>query len=236
MNQKFRLIAAVLAFSLLSAGGVQAASASVEAADLADPATLTQIDVEMQKWDIEEATRENLLAKYAAGEVWDSMNDSEPVSVEERQDGETQITTSRYKDGSVSVSTLERPEAEQKGTISPLKVAGCRVSSSNGVTDYTGCWASESSILISAGFTVNYSTHQTGGAWIRSTGSYSITILSLGAGYSNLTLAVTKKYATSSAPATAELTFRPTGMTFATTCRLKVSITTGGSISTNAWF
>ncbi|TFD45409.1 hypothetical protein E3T55_18730 [Cryobacterium frigoriphilum] len=215
------------------------ASASVETANLADPATLTQIDVEMQKWGIEEGTRESLLAKHVAGETWDSMNDSEPVSVDERQDGDTQVTTRRYEDGSVSVSMLERPKAEQgaqEGEISARGVASCRVSSSNGVTDYTGCWASESTILISAGFTVNYSTHQTGGAWIRSTGSHSITILSLGAGYADLTLGVTKAIATSSAPATAEMTFRPTGATFGTTCRLKVSVTTGGSASTNAWF
>jgi hypothetical protein len=70
----------------------------------------------------------------------------------------------------------------------------------------------------------------------KKTGRESITILSLGGGWKDVRRTITRASATRSLPATARLSFVPTGATFGTTSWLEFRVARGGTATTGFSF
>ncbi|KHK96526.1 hypothetical protein LK09_14290 [Microbacterium mangrovi] len=106
------------------------------------------------------AARAGLFAKWAAGEQFDSFTDAAPVSIETFRVGITDFTRDVYADGSVSVTSVERPTvpSNASGGISPqiAGISGCKYLLSTGVASYSNCKISKDSAVLYMSFRANY--------------------------------------------------------------------------------
>lgn len=115
-----------------------------------------------------QATQDALVAKVAAGKPLDSDKPGAvPVSAHDESVGTNAVTISTFKDGSVSVSTVERGAHATPGTVSPQAITGCKESNGGGYVVETGCKVEYSTGTYDLWFKASYERY-TGGAQIDS--------------------------------------------------------------------
>lgn len=223
-----------IGLSMLLLGGAAAPAANATTATNAEETVITQIRDGLRDYGVSDNTADALIVKYRDGVTWDSMNGSSPVSVTTKSVSGANETTETYQDGSVKRITVEKPAAETGG-VSTRGVRDCRLSTSGSTKTYTGCWVSGGTVLITAGFSVKYKTSP-GAASVLATGQESIVILSLGAGWKDVSRKITQANATASAPAKARLSFTATGATFGASSWLEFRVDRNGTTSTGFSF
>lgn len=119
MTMKTSTAAATVAILITLVGGAAPASAR-ETADHLDQARDFLAD-----YGVDDATQGRLIASYLAGERWDSFDsDSSPVQSTTRELPGVVQTIARYEDGSVSVTSIERPQEQTTGEADSSP-AGC---------------------------------------------------------------------------------------------------------------
>lgn len=116
------------------------------------------IATELRYYGVEESDIEGLLTKLDQGVTWDALKpDAAPVSREQFDSSGQHFIINRYKDGSISATSIDDGALISK--LSPTdkaNVSGCRESSSNYATYYKGCKARHTFILYNVGFDFNY--------------------------------------------------------------------------------
>ncbi|MGO1369248.1 MAG: hypothetical protein ACTHVE_11630 [Senegalia sp. (in: firmicutes)] len=164
-----------------------------------------EIRIELKKLGVEENIINDLIDKAKRGEIWDSLSgeysDLKPQIV---RDGYTKTI---YPDGSVSVTTINKP-------ITPKIVTGGDWTSGSGYRAVKGALVKENNGVISMKFYADFEQHYTGTAIITKVRDPEITTAGL---YSNETL---KIYKGSRNPAKA---------------RLSAKVEIKGWFSTTAW-
>lgn len=148
-------------------------------ATLLSPATANESDVfynGVSEQDVEkffdthgvpEGTQENLIQELKRGEVLDADNGSAPVSSTREQQGAFEVTKYTYPDGSISVSTIERPDLRDEVHAGPIaapmggRVGECRYTrSGSGYVAFTDCLAYHESSGLGIGMRVDYTLSQ----------------------------------------------------------------------------
>ena len=119
-----------------------------------------QYDVPQKQW-------EPLMKDLKEGRPWDSLTGVTPTSVEDRDTPTSSVRISRFSDGSVIVSTLERPTQVVSSSppllagdnaITPMaSLAGCTVYTGSGYAVYRGCGVSNQWGNVYVGFNADYS-------------------------------------------------------------------------------
>jgi hypothetical protein len=225
---------ALCALAMSGLHPIQAAAAPVSSPQSLSEDSMETIRSGLHNYGVSSHTADALVQKLRRGETWDSMNGSAPIATSTIESSRSQTTTQTYADGSVSRISVEMPE-RTTGAVEPRAVRSCRVSQSGSTKTFEGCWVSGGTVIVTAGFSVKYRTTP-GGAQILQTGRENITILSLGAGWKDVRRNITRASATRTLPATARLSFVPTGATFGTTSWLEFRVTRGGATSTGFSF
>jgi len=232
-NRRAATTIALFALALGTVHPTQAATAAAASQVISEDA-IEMVRAGLRDYGVAPHTADSLIHKLQQGKTWDSMNGSSPISASTIDSSGSQTTTQTYADGSVSRISVEKPE-RTPGAIEPRAVRSCRVSQSGSTKTFEGCWVSGGTVIVTAGFSVKYRTTP-GGAQVLQTGRESITILSLGGGWKDVRRTITRASATRSLPATARLSFVPTGATFGTTSWLEFRVARGGTATTGFSF
>lgn len=232
MKSSRRASLSIIGLSLLLIGGaVSPAANAASPASARDQETLSQIRAGLHEYGVQSSTVDLLVRKFIDGQTWDSMNGSDPVSATTKELSGALETTEVFADGSVKRFTVEKPVEVPEGEIGSRAIRDCRVTTSGSTKTYTGCWVVGGTVIITAGFSVKYQTSP-GKASVLKTGQEDITILSLGAGWTDVKRKITQANATAKSPAKARLSFVATGATFAKTSWLEFRVDQKGKTST----
>jgi len=185
---------------------------------------------------VEQDAQAGLIAKLQAGEPWDSMTDASAVSTSTAEADGIWSERKVYADGSVRISEREIPTEISEESVTPFGVSDCTMAGIAGETQYNNCWASESVILLSAGFDVSYivGTKNGGRAVISNTGHSTVTVFF--GNYSDKTLSILQQEAYTGSPAKAELNFHFQAGLVNSDGRLQFHLTKAGAAGTSAWF
>lgn len=115
----------------------------------------------LTKFDVPEAQQDALIAKAAAGQVWDaSLPSSVPVSEETNVvKGGFNYDVKRFADGSVAAVGLQIPAAAPTGGIQPRGISQCHYQNGSGYSTATGCqidgtWGTVFAGAINVGYTL----------------------------------------------------------------------------------
>lgn len=93
----------------------------------------------LTQWGVSPETQRHLLEKYASGIPWDSMTGASPVVVEEQVGVRATTTIERYSDGSVVVTSIDNPQANENSLL--RGVSSCRIAYSNHYeVKHVGCY------------------------------------------------------------------------------------------------
>lgn len=124
-------------------------------ADTVDQDTVTLLRSELTKQQVNPDVQDLLIAKYEAGEPWDSMSPGkEPVTVEHTEG----VTRETFADGSLIITTVDQPRITAPGEVTPFaSVSGCKGTSQISSVKYTGCKVEQNSIFLKMGFYFDYS-------------------------------------------------------------------------------
>ncbi len=122
-----------------------------------------------------------LIKEWERGKPWDSVKGGQPASIEMQDRADATVSISRYPDGSVKVSSLEKPiqavgGGGGDGTTPYASVSGCRVFTGSGYAVYRGCRVENQWGNIYLGFNADYEVwpgygqidgvgNQTAGCW-----------------------------------------------------------------------
>jgi len=179
-------------------------------------------------------TQERLVAKYQRGETWDSLNGATPVDTQTvEKTGKTE-TVSRFADGSVNVTSIQKPAAApQEGEITTRGISECGYYRVGATENYDNCLVDFWAGLVYMGFRADYSAVDNNVDYIRSI--YSPDYIIGGASSAEQTeFAVTREYETPGAPATARLTVLayPAGTPFAFNFWVQLNVGFGGAYMT----
>lgn len=115
-----------------------------------------QYDVPSQRW-------QPLIKKLQAGERWDSLAGVSPTNVEVKETADSTERISRFPDGSVMITTIERPDqvivgkAPAEDAITPMAaLRGCTAYTGSGYAVYRGCAVENQWGNVYVGFNANY--------------------------------------------------------------------------------
>jgi len=182
-------------------------------------------------YNVDEKTQNNLIAKLKKGEVWDSIKKGqEPVSTYEKTTEEDVIETiSTFKDGSITVTTLEpnivefTKPAPSEG-ISTRAVSPGTVTGGSGYKSFKKAKAYVYSGIANAHFYADFTIVQGGNDYITRVYDYKIIGIGGTASYDNLK--ITRKTENLDGKASAKLDF--TWAAFngggSSTCWLKLNV------------
>lgn len=133
---KFFVCVACIALSVVSCALPANARNSV-----ISPSDESQVRLILTKFLVPISQQDALIVKVNNGETWDVYNDSGPTVTEQRMIGDMDYTITRYEDGSVKASGIQRPQLASgpKGMVSPDSINSCRYSSGSGYSNATGC-------------------------------------------------------------------------------------------------
>jgi hypothetical protein len=152
------------------AGGVSSASAAPRSTSSAnsDQVDVAYFQAWLARYNVDAPTRARLIEKLKSGQLWDSMKAGAiPVSQIHRSTSSEDISVATFTDGSIVVSSIEKPTVAAPGVIVPYVIGGCTVSSGTGFSVFTGCTISQDSGTVLLTFKASYEKY-TGGAKIDS--------------------------------------------------------------------
>lgn len=165
-KNRFVSIAATLLTSILvCASTAPSALASESAVPIDDSVVVetmsyAEMRAEMNRAGIPLATQDSLIKKLNAGQLWDSMIGSKPISTVQRESRAGIEEVQRFADGSVIITTIEKPTASSIGGIGILSrpVTGCAVLPNlNGWIRRADCNAKAKYMSYSLSFKIDYS-------------------------------------------------------------------------------
>lgn len=109
-----------------------------------------------------------LVAELESTGAVDSMEPgAEPVSVHSEDTGGATVTVATFPDGSISVSTIEKPLELKPGQIAPMaSVSGCTTNSGPGYVTYKSCTVAADNGIFRMSFLVSYEKYQGASAQI----------------------------------------------------------------------
>ncbi len=130
---KLKVLAAVsLAAGMAFVGAVPAMAEPIAT----DSAEVVGARSFFTEFGVDQATQDDLITAYEAGEEWDSFDSSNPttsVVAESRADGAYTIST--FEDGSISVVRIQHATEDLTGGVSTRGITQCQVSGAQ----YNGC-------------------------------------------------------------------------------------------------
>jgi hypothetical protein len=117
----------------------------------------TEIRSTMTSYGVDQATQDQLIAKLEGGIVWDSLTEgAEPVAIVERDVADATERIETYADGSVVVTSLEKP-TDVTGISGRALEWGCTfVSAGSNGGYYKNCDVTVNFVIITQGFMVDY--------------------------------------------------------------------------------
>lgn len=156
MSHRFAKLLATATIALVAVtGGTLPAHA--EDAPIA-PETLSYLTASFNELGVAPSARGGLLEKYAAGGVFDNSSGVAPISVDDYRVGITDYVREVYPDGSVSLTSVERPTTPTSTEgITAFAISGCSYSLSTGVASYTNCLVKKNNGVLTELFHANYS-------------------------------------------------------------------------------
>lgn len=154
MSNRFAKIAATTAIAFLAVAG-GALPAHADDAPIA-PGTLSDLTASFDELGVAPSAREGLLEIYAAGGVWDNSSGVAPLSVDDYRVGITDFVRTVYPDGSVSLTSVERPTTPTTDGISSRAITGCVYNLSTGVASYTNCMVKKNNGVLTEMFHASY--------------------------------------------------------------------------------
>ncbi|WP_130866361.1 hypothetical protein [Acidipropionibacterium timonense] len=104
-----------------------------------------------------ESTASKIIRNLEKGELPDSDNGSNPISIERKLDHGDIVERRIFEDGSLSITRIPDLKANNaSGQVNMMAVGGCKKSSSHYAWSYTDCLASGVSAIVSIRFRFNY--------------------------------------------------------------------------------
>lgn len=197
-----------LASAIMVGGAATSASGSSASSETSSNLTISsELSSRLDALGIDGETQKSLVAKWNAGDAWDSMSGGEVVSSETREiDGSSTIRTV-FRDGSVSETSLETPR-EGSGTsigVMSKPLAGCQsVPNLNGWVRRANCTADANYGVYKLKFTTDYSVKSGGGRIDRAFGASCDVVPPVS--QKGCSLSINRKLNSGSVPATARLT------------------------------
>jgi len=142
----------------------------------ASATTTTQDQTALREWftsqGVQSATQDALIAKLDSGSLLDSMSQSvEPTSTTSVQTATELVSRSVYPDGSVAVTSLEKPAVTAGGakagsrSLQPQQITGCKESNGGGYVVESNCKVEIATGPYDLWFNATYERY-TGGAQI----------------------------------------------------------------------
>ncbi|QDW62314.1 hypothetical protein [Oerskovia sp. KBS0722] len=106
--------------------------------------------------------QDTLVAELATTGSVDAMEaGAEPVSVRTDDTGSATVSIATFADGSIAVSSIEKPPDPQPGQISPrASVYGCSATTGSGYATYKNCTVGSDNGIFKMNFLVNYEKYQ----------------------------------------------------------------------------
>ncbi|MGK3708875.1 hypothetical protein [Arthrobacter sp. IK3] len=151
-------LAAALGLAASAAPAVAApASVPAEATPAAGSAAAMAQDARtfLAEYGVDQPTIDALIASFEAGQTWDSLSGAEPVSTEAISEAGADKTVARYADGSVAVTSIQKPAAVQGG-VAPQGVSDCKYARIGAEEHYDDCLVDFWAGLIYMGFRADY--------------------------------------------------------------------------------
>ncbi|MDX1770185.1 MAG: hypothetical protein R3328_01535 [Planococcaceae bacterium] len=228
MNSKLKkvLVSSIALTTILGAGtGIASANSfakeNISSVQQQEKKEMSKDDIKQLKmffdeYGVEKQIQNSLILKLKKGIPWDSIKpESEIVSSEEIvSETETQVIQ-KFKDGSISVQTLETPAVQVEDNIStdnnesiftPLSVTGGTVTTGTGYRTVRGAKVKVETGICNAWFYADFTTLY--GAMDRITSVYDSTVVGIGGTTNSDTLNIVRATETLDNKAEAKLNFQ----------------------------
>lgn len=122
-------------------------------------------------------TQDRLMAGIQRGEPTQASRGlSEPVSTNKVEHEAAFVDVSTFADGSISVTTLEKPVVAAGGQMGTRSVTGCSYSGGSGYAVYNNCQVYQASDAVTTSFRASYQVVSSGASQINSYGTLSISV------------------------------------------------------------
>jgi hypothetical protein len=157
-----RKVAQVLAVGFIATALLGSSGLSAQAAEPLDPQTQQYVDTLTSKlttFGVAPEVRAQLIEKYLKGEQLDAEKGIDPVSETTSVKGRNTVTRYVYADGSVAISTVERPT---EGDRSGRNIEGCQHSVDRDSHTYKNCHVGWDAASWSVGYFADYGYYQFG--------------------------------------------------------------------------
>lgn len=235
LRMQRNLVAAALTLGL----GLAALPANAATAEDLDTEILTQAEHSkltdfLTAYGVQAETQAALLNKIRNGESWDSMAGSTPVSTEVFTTARELREVRTFADGSIAVTTMERPSATTSG-VTPMSVGGCTMGGVGTVSrTMKGCEVQHNLGLIKMGFYADYKyTYSSlGDPWVKAASIqrvYNPTALVVGGSFAELAVGITRTTAATGLPARARVNMIATviGQFVSKSCWVQLNVPIG---------
>ena len=167
MRAPFAALAAGIALTFTPIGIPAPALSTDTTASPATHVALTQTDIQQIRakfgpLGIDAATGEKLIRNLENGKLPDSALGVDPVSVTTYENQGYLFNRSVYPDGSVSLVSLETPDAAKASGVGPQSISGCSSVRGTGYVNFSGCKVTGNDIAVSLRFTASFTFVQGG--------------------------------------------------------------------------
>ena len=169
---------------------------------------VSEVNAFFDTYGVSRHTQALLIERWEAGDAWDSMNGSPPVSTGTIAGRSTTTQVQRFADGSVAVSSVENGTSFSVGGVTPMSVGGCTTVVSGLNRTKTNCLVKASVGVMEITFWAEYKYAYAVAtdAWVKSasiTRVWNPTGRVIGGTFADLGLALNRKVATNANPANA---------------------------------
>lgn len=184
---------------------------------------------------VDAAVIDDLISKFEAGQPWDSRSGVEPVETSVTLVGGAERTVARYADGSVAVTSVQKPSAvRDAGAATPLGVSECYYAKVGSTEYFDNCLVDFWDGIVAMSFRADYIARDDGNDSI--TSAYAPSYFIGGASSVDQTeFAVTRPdESVSGAPATARLSVKafPMSLPIPFTFWVQLNVGYGGAYMT----
>ncbi|QNE35860.1 hypothetical protein [Leifsonia shinshuensis] len=147
---------AIAATVFVAVTGIAIPAQAEEAPPIA-PNTLAQLNAGFEELGVAVDARPALLEAYAQGKTWDNSSGAAPVTDDTYRVGITDYTRKVYSDGSVTLTSIERPTTPSAGGgIQPMGLSGCKYLLSAGVATWSNCKVEKNNGILTEWYHAGY--------------------------------------------------------------------------------
>lgn len=228
------IVAAAVATGIGATTTTAASAAPTTGHSVLSTSERAQVKSFFDTYGVARPTQEALFRKIDAGQLLDSYSGADPVATKTLTTLGEVKNVYTYADGSLVVTSLQVPIAQQPGTMQPMTVGGCSVSGDLTRT-LRGCKVEQTSSLVSMAFYADYQytywSYDDPSIFAASIQSvYSPTATVVGGSFSGLTAVIARQTAASSslpALARASMTGTNIGGSGSRTCWVQLNVPIG---------